>query len=107
MQQSLELTQLLDISQQMLNAATVGDWEFLPEQESERKKVMQFIFSSGDYNQDVSVQESDKISQVINQVLEINTQIEALAEQGKVDIKQQLQGMKQKQNVHSAYLQNE
>ncbi|WP_198263992.1 flagellar protein FliT [sulfur-oxidizing endosymbiont of Gigantopelta aegis] len=111
MQQSLELAQFLNISQSMLSAAEAGDWACLPEREVERKKVMQQYFSSESFNQAVSLQggieESDGISQVINQVLEINTQIETLAEQGKLAINLQLQGMKKKQSVHSAYLQNE
>jgi hypothetical protein len=112
MQQTLELDKLLNISQQMLSAAKVGDWECLPEREIERKKVMQRYFSSESFKQEtasqaISSSESTGISKVINQVLEINTQIEILAEQGKSAINQQLHGMKQKQNVHSAYLQNE
>ena len=107
MQHSLELTQLLDISQQMLSSAETGDWECLPEQEIERKKVMEHFFSSDDFLQDSSPQQSNQVSQVINKVLDINAQIETLAEQEKRGINQQLLGMKQKQNAHSAYLKNE
>ena len=99
-----ELQQLLDISQKMLLSAKSNDWESLPDLEAERKKAMNTFFEkkSSGYLSDYS----KKVEQTIKDVLLINEQIEQIAQHEKVTIAQQLQGLKKKQNVHSAYLQN-
>lgn len=100
-----ELKQFLVISQKMLDYAENNDWEKLPDLESDRKKIMQSLFESQDSDRDSS-SGTTKIEQTIKNVLSINEKIEQLAQQEKVVIGQQLQGLKKKQNVHSAYLQN-
>lgn len=100
-----ELKQFLVISQKMLDYAENNDWEKLPDLESDRKKIMQSLFESQDSDRDSS-SGTTKIEQTIKNVLSINEKIEQLAQQEKVVIGQQLHGLKKKQNVHSAYLQN-
>ncbi|NOQ78222.1 MAG: hypothetical protein GQ546_02345 [Gammaproteobacteria bacterium] len=100
-----ELKQFLVISQKMLDYAENNDWEKLPDLESDRKKIMQSLFESQDSDSHSS-SGTIKIEQTIKNVLSINEKIEQLAQQEKVVIGQQLQGLKKKQNVHSAYLQN-
>jgi hypothetical protein len=100
-----ELKQFLVISQKMLDYAENNDWEKLPDLESDRKKIMQSLFESQDSDRDSS-SGTTKIEQTIKNVLSINEKIEQLAQQEKATIGQQLQGLKKKQNVHSAYLQN-
>ena len=96
-----ELQQFLEISRKMLEFAEMNDWEKLSDLEHTRKKIMLSFFEAKN-----SAPKSEKVEQTINNVLEINEKIEQLAQQEKVTIAQQLQGLKKKQNVHSAYLQN-
>ena len=100
-----KLMQFLDISRQMLEFAKNNDWEKLPDLENNRKKIMRSVFEA---KNSVSKLPSNapEIEQTIKNVLLINNKIEQLAQQEKVTIGQQLHGLKKKQNVHSAYLQN-
>ena len=100
-----ELSQLLNMSDQMLGLAEKNDWNDFSELESSRQKAMYSFFESPLLDES-SAEDSAKIEQIINKVLFINNQIEKLAKKEKITIGQQLQGMKKKQNVHSAYLQN-
>ena len=97
-----ELVKLEEISQKMLALAKANDWDQLPELEIERKHLMHSFFE----HQQISSLESAQIEQVIQGVLSINHTISQLAEKEKVSIGQQLHGLKKRQNVHSAYLQN-
>lgn len=97
----LELIQFLDISQTMLVCAKNNDWDQLPELEAKRNQVITSFFGEA-----VAGNDSVKTEKIINEVLVINKKIEQLAQQEKMVIGQQLQGLKKKQNVHSAYLQN-
>lgn len=98
---SVDLKQFLDISQSMLECAKSNDWDKLPDLENKRKSVINSFFEQSPAEQD-----SVKIEKTIKDVLSINEKIEQLAQQEKVIIGQQLQGLKKKQNVRSAYLQN-
>ena len=98
----LELEQVQEISQKMLDLAQANDWEPLPDLELKRKNLMHSFFEQ----QQISAQDSAPIEQLIQRVLSINDMISQLAEQKKVSIGQQLNGLKKRQNVHSAYLQN-
>ena len=100
-----ELKQFLDISQQMLELAKNNNWEDFSDLEIDRKKIMQSFFETKN-SADNSQHSSDKVEQVIKNVLSINEKIEQLAQKEKVTIGQQLHDLKKKQNVHSAYLQN-
>lgn len=100
-----ELKQFLDISQQMLDCAENNDWEKLPDLENDRKKIMLSLFELQDSDSH-SPFNTTKIEKTIKNVLSINEKIEQLAQQEKMVIGQQLHGLKKKQNVHSAYLQN-
>ncbi len=100
-----ELNQLLDMSQKMLGLADKNDWDDFTELENNRKKVMYSFFESPLIDES-SAEDSEKIEQIIKKVLLINEQIEKKAQQNKCTLARQLQGMKKKQNVHSAYLQN-
>ena len=97
----IEVTQFLDISRKMLTSAKNNGWDELPDLEIARKKIMMSLFESGTESQD-----SAKLEQMIGDVVSINEQIEQLARDEKAKIGQQLHGLKKKQNVHSAYLQN-
>lgn len=97
----LELKQFLDISQSMLVCAKNNDWDNLPDLENKRKSIINSFFE-----QSISEYDSVKIEQTIKDVLFINEKIEQLAQQEKVIVGQQLSGLKKKQSVHSAYLQN-
>ena len=101
----IELKQFLDISQKMLECATSNDWDKLPDLESDRKKIMLSLFESEESVNDLA-HNSAEVEQAIKNVLLINEKIEQLAQQEKATIGQQLQGLKKKQSVHSAYLQN-
>ena len=96
-----ELSQLQEISRKMLNLAEACDWDKLPDLEDERKSLMQSFFSH-----QISIRDSAQVKQVIQDVLSINDDIAKLAQQEKTSIGHQVQGMKKRQNVHSAYLQN-
>ena len=100
-----ELKQFLNISQKMLELAKNNDWEKLSDLEIDRKKIMQSFFEAKN-SADNLEHNSDKVEQVIKNVLSINEKIEQLAQKEKATIGQQLHGLKKKQNVHSAYLQN-
>ena len=97
-----EMSQLQEISQTMLALAKANNWEQLPELEIKRKSLMQSFFE----RQPVSTRNSVEIEQVIKNILSINDKIAHLAEQEKITIGQKLHGMKKRQNVHSAYVQN-
>ena len=101
-----ELRQFVDISRKMLESAKNNDWDKLPDLEDERKKIMLSIFESGAEYQDLVNHDSGKLEQMIKNVLSMNEQIEQLAGEEKITIGQQLQVMKKKQSVNSAYLQN-
>ncbi len=105
-EKQLELEKLQKISQTMLLSAQENDWEKLPELETERKNVMESFFSPVSFSQKLTLQDSARVEQVIQEVLSINDKISHLAEKEKVTINTRLYGMKKKQNVHSAYLQN-
>lgn len=96
-----QLSLFQEISKKMLGMAESKDWEKLPDLENERKILMQFFFE-----QSVSAQDSAQVKQVIQDVLSINEKISQLAEQEKMLIGQQINSMKKRQNVHSAYLEN-
>ena len=98
----LELEKFKKISQKMLDLATVKDWGKFSELEKERSNVIESFFS-----QAVSVEESSQVERIINEVLLINDKITALAEKDQLSISLQRKNMKKRQNVHSAYLQNE
>ena len=74
----------------------------LPELEQLRDISIRNFFEE----QDISAQNSNEVERVIKSVLKINDQITVLAEQRKVAISEQLQGLKKRKNVNSAYLQN-
>jgi len=97
----IELKKLLDISRKMLASAESNNWEKLADLETERKMIMSSFFE-----EQISERHSARVGQAIKNVLAMNKKIEQLALQEKVTIGQQLQGLKKKQNVHSAYLQN-
>ena len=101
----LKLKQFLDISRQMLVFAKNNDWEKLPDLENDRNKIMRSVFK-GKNSVSNSPSNAHGIEQTIKNVLSINDKIEQLAQQKKVTIGRQLHGLKKKQNVHSAYLQN-
>ena len=100
-----KLKHFLDISRQMLEFAKNNDWEKLPDLENDRKKIMQSVFEAKNSVSNSS-SKANQIEQTIKNVLLINDKIEQLAQQEKVTIGQHLHGLKKKQNVHSAYLQN-
>ena len=102
-----ELSQFQEISQKMLSLAEACDWDKLPELEAERKNLMLSFFEHQQTSlQGVSSQKSTQIERLMKSVLSINDKISQLAEQEKVSIGNQLHGLKKRQNVHSAYLQN-
>ena len=105
-EKQLELEKLQNISHKMLVSAEANNWEKLAELETERKSVMESFFSPASFSQQLSPQDSSQVEQVIQEVLSINDKLSQLAEQEKASINTQLHGMKKKQNVHSAYLQN-
>ena len=90
------------LSHKMLMLAKSGDWEQLPELEQLRDKKIRMFFEE----QEISVQDSDKIGQAIQSILTINNKIALFAEQEKIAVCEQIQGIKKRQNVNSAYLQN-
>ena len=96
-----ELTQFQEISQKMLGLAQSSDWDKLSDLEHERKDLMKSFFSH-----QVSSQDSGHVEGVIQEVLSINDKIAQLAQLEKNSLGHQLQGLKKRQNVHSAYLQN-
>ncbi len=98
-----ELHSLLTISQQMLVDAQAGHWDKLPDLESKRNELMHVFFEQ---NGPAVAYSHEQIKQTIEAVLRLNKKIAQLAQQEKNGISQQLHGMKKKQNVHSAYLQN-
>jgi len=100
-----ELKQFLDISRKMLEFAKNNDWEKLPDLENDRKKIIHSLFETKK-SVNNSASNTSRIEQTIKNVLAINDKIEQLAQQEKITIGQQLHGLKKKQNVHSAYLQN-
>jgi len=100
-----KLKQFLDISRQMLAFAKNNNWEKLPDLENDRNKIMRSVFK-GKNSVSNSPSNAHGIEQTIKNVLSINDKIEQLAQQQKVTISRQLHGLKKKQNVHSAYLQN-
>ncbi len=104
-EKKIELEHFLDISQEMLGLAQKNDWDKLPELEVHRKKIMESFFESESSNDYLTVH-SKNVEQIVNDVLLINQQIERAALQQKVSIGQQLHGLKKKQNVHSAYMEN-
>lgn len=105
-EKQLELEKLQEMSQKMLISAQANEWEKLPELETERKRVMESFFNPASFSQQLSLQDSSRVEQAIQEVLSINDKISQLAEKEKVTINTRLYGMKKKQNVHSAYLQN-
>ncbi len=96
-----ELSQCQEISLKMLSLAQANDWDKLPDLENKRKNFMKTFFS-----QQVSLRDSALVSSVIQDVLLINDKISQLAQQEKTSTGHKLQGLKKRQNVHSAYLQN-
>ncbi len=96
-----ELSQFQEISLKMLCLAQANDWDKLPDLENKRKNLMKTFFS-----QQVSSRDSVLVRSVIQDVLSINDKISQLAQQEKLSIGDKLQGLKKRQNVHSAYLQN-
>ncbi len=106
MDKQLELTRFQTISQQMLGLAETGDWDKIPALESERKQMMYAFFETADLQKKLLPEESEKVAVLIKEVLHINDNISKLAEQGKQHLSQEFQGMKKRQNVQSAYLQN-
>ncbi len=90
------------LSHKMLLLAKSGDWEQLPELEKLRDRKIRTFFEG----QEISVQDSDKVEQAIQSILNINNKISVLAEQEKIVISKQFQSFKKRQNVNSAYLQN-
>lgn len=105
-EKQLELEKLQQVSHKMLVSAQANNWEKLAELETERKSVMESFFSPASFSQQLSPQDSSQVEQVIQEVLSINDKVSQLAEKEKVTINTRLYGMKKKQNVHSAYLQN-
>ena len=97
-----ELQQFLNISQQMLGLAEKNTWDDLPQLEHSRQQLMQSYFKG----KTISTEDSAYVEQMIKKVLIINEKIALLAEQSKQAISQQLHGMKKRQNVQSAYLEN-
>lgn len=96
-----ELSQFQKISQQMLEFAEADEWDKLSDLEKKRKTLMQSFFA-----QPVSPEDSVDIRRVIESVLTINDKITQLAGQHKGAISLQLQELKKRQNVQSAYMQN-
>lgn len=96
------LQKIQNLSHKMLKLAEMDDWEQLPELEQLRDISIRNFFEE----QDISAQNSNEVERVIKSVLKINDQITVLAEQKKVAISEQLQGLKKRKNVNSAYLQN-
>ena len=105
-EKQLELESLQKISHKMLVLAETGDWEKLPELENNRKGVMQSFFNPSSFSQKLSPHDSSQVERVVQEVLSINNKISQLAEKQQMSINTRLYGMKKKQNVHSAYLQN-
>ena len=110
-EKQFQLQRFQEISQQMLVLAESNDWEQLPELEIEREKLMLCFFEEPSAAQDfvlaeLSPQDSMQVEQAINHVLSINDKITSLAEKEKVSIGSQMRGLKKRQNVHSAYMQN-
>lgn len=99
--EEIKMQQFFTISQQMLALAEKNQWEQMAALESERKQLMTAFFEN-----QLSEMPAAKLSQLIQDVLLINEKIEHRAEQEKETIGQNLYALKQKQNVHSAYLQN-
>ena len=97
----LELKEIQAISHKMFALAEVNNWQKLPDLEKERKNIMNSFFSS-----EVTMQDSSEVKKVIQDVLLINDKITELAEESKRTISLQRQNIKKRQNVHSAYLQN-
>ena len=104
-EKKIELEYFFDVSQKMLALAKNKDWEKLPELEVDRQKVMHSFFESEDSDHYLSIN-SDKVEHTIKNVLLINEQIEKIAQKEQLVIGQELQGLKKKQNAHSAYLEN-
>lgn len=86
----LELKQFHKISQKMLTLAEASDWEKIPELENKRKHLIQSFFEKQQTSiQNLSLQDTHKVKQVIQSVLSTNDKITQLAEQAKVSLSQQ------------------
>ena len=96
-----QLEQFQEMSQMMLELSEAGDWDKLPDLESERQAIMKSVFS-----EQVSVQDAPQVEKLIKEVLLINEKITKLAEKSKISISFQRQNIIKRQNVHSAYIQN-
>jgi hypothetical protein len=96
------LEQFQSLSRKMLNHAEHQQWDRLPELEQERQQVIQQFFK----HETITVDDSPRVESIINDVLSINEALAKLAEKTKRSIAKNIQGMKQRQTVHSAYLEN-
>jgi len=104
-QEAKQLESLLELSQSMLACAKEEQWQKLPDIETKRQQLMYKLFE----NKSVFVGTenlSTQATMTIEAVLAINTEIEQFAQQQKVSLTQKVSGLKKKQNVHSAYLEN-
>lgn len=97
-----ELERIQQVSQHMFELAENKAWEQLPDLEQERTNLMHAFFE----NQKFTANDNVYVEKIINSVLLINEKIAKLAEIEKMGISQEMQGLKKRQNVHSAYMQN-
>ena len=101
-QTSQELNDIQNLSNTILSLAESDDWDNIPGIEQQRDKLIRHFFE----NQDVNAGDRDIIEQTIQSVLQINKRVTVLAEQKKITINAQMQDLRKRQNVNSAYLQN-
>ncbi|GEM_PF-2767507 len=101
-QTSQELNDIQNLSNTILSLAESDDWDNIPGIEQQRDNLIRHFFE----NQDFNAGDRDIIEQTIQSVLQINKRVTVLAEQKKITINAQMQDLRKRQNVNSAYLQN-
>ena len=101
-QTSQELNDIQNLSNTILLLAESDDWDDIPGIEQQRDKLIRHYFETQDFNSG----DREIIEQTIQSVLKINNRVTVLAEQKKITINAQMQDLRKRQNVNSAYLQN-
>ncbi len=97
-----ELNEIHVLSNTILSLAESDDWDSIPDIEQQRDKLIRHFFE----NKDFDAGDRGIIEQTIQSVLQINNRFTVLAEQKKLTINAQMQDLRKRQNVNSAYLQN-
>ncbi len=100
-QRQVQLSRLLELSEQILRCAELKEWERVMEKQRQRHTLLRSFF-----RQDLAEHEAPRVEDAIREIMALDRKATALAEAGKLEILRKMRNLSAGQLAIDAYANN-